>query len=447
MRVAIIGAGVSGLAAARFLNELDHEVHVFEASPAPFEGLMETRRVEGFAFDVGGGHIIYSRDPWFNAFIRELYEGGGLLTHERRTKIFYKGRFVKYPFENGLSDLPPEVNYECLLGFIEAYMRRDSAEPPKNFREWIDYRMGEGMARHFMVPYNEKIWNSDLTDMGVEWVDGRVPEAPLEDVLRASMGLGSEGYTHQSLFAYPEEGGIQDLIRRIGEPVMDRVRFGRPVTRVARLDDGRFDVDGERFDRVISTAPLDRAPGLVEGFDEEGAAAARSLRHVSVTTFLFGLDAKAPMPYSWIYLPFPEDGAANRLTCLSNYSPRNAPEGKASLLAEVTHQGPLEVTEAYVADLKGALARAGLLEADRVIVEAHASVDYAYIYYDLGFGARRRRALDAMARTGVLPLGRFGGYNYFNVDHCVLEARDLVNRLHGESKRFGSKGPGSDGQR
>ena len=27
----------------------------------------------------------------------------------RNTKIFYKGRYVKYPFENGLSDLPPKT--------------------------------------------------------------------------------------------------------------------------------------------------------------------------------------------------------------------------------------------------------------------------------------------------------------------------------------------------
>ena len=189
MKIAIIGAGVSGLAAGRFLAGRGHEVELFEAAERLNAGLLESREVEGFTFDVGGGHIVYTRDPRASALFEDLYPEGGLLRHRRNTRILFHDRFIPYPFENGLSHLPPEVNFECLSGYIKAWMDRPGRPEPDNFLDWILYRMGPGMAKHFMVPYNEKIWDVDLTELGVEWVSGRVPEAPLEDIVRSALGI------------------------------------------------------------------------------------------------------------------------------------------------------------------------------------------------------------------------------------------------------------------
>jgi hypothetical protein len=86
-------------------------------------------------------------------------------------------------------------------------MRRDGPPEPRNFRDWIRWRMGGGIAECFMVPYNEKLWCSDLRDVSTSWVSGRVPEAPLDDVLKSALGIPTEGYTHQLRFYYPRRGG------------------------------------------------------------------------------------------------------------------------------------------------------------------------------------------------------------------------------------------------
>lgn len=429
MKIAIIGAGVSGLAAARFLDEFGFDVEIFEAAPGPQAGLLETRDVDGYAFDVGGGHIIYSKDPWFGSFLKELYPDNALVELERRTKIFYKDRFVKYPFENGLSDLPIEANYECLLGFIKAYMEKPGKEVPKNFRDWIFYRMGEGIAKHFMLPYNEKIWNSDLSDMGVEWVAGRVPEAPIEDIVRSSLGGESEGYTHQSVFQYPLNNGIQDLASRLSLPIRHKIHYNHEVKRIRKNKSSGFDVDGAPFDQVVMTLPLDQTPKVVEGMPEASARAAESLEFISVTSFLFGMEEEDSRPYSWIYLPFPEDGPANRITYLSNYSPNNAPAGKASILAEVTHKGQLKVNREYEESLKQYLIKTGFLHKDRVTVQAHGTIKHAYIYFDLDFSNKRNQALEGLKSMGLHPLGRFGRYNYHNIDHCMIDAKHLAEKI------------------
>ena len=56
MKVAIVGAGMAGLAAARSLVEMGHEAVVFEKSRG-FGGRVATRRKEGFIWDTGAGYI------------------------------------------------------------------------------------------------------------------------------------------------------------------------------------------------------------------------------------------------------------------------------------------------------------------------------------------------------------------------------------------------------
>jgi protoporphyrinogen oxidase len=142
VKIAILGGGVTGLATAHFLREKGMEVHVFERDAVP-GGLCRSKSRDGFTFDRAGGHIIFSKDPEVMGFVRSLLGEENMVQSERRTKIFYRGDYVKYPFENGLGDLPVEDRFECLKGYIEAHYRRHGgAEQPDNFRDWILWRFG-----------------------------------------------------------------------------------------------------------------------------------------------------------------------------------------------------------------------------------------------------------------------------------------------------------------
>lgn len=428
MKVAIVGGGISGIAAARFLLERGASVDVFERD-ASAGGLMKSDLVDGHVFDRSGGHIFFTKSDWCRQLVNGLYAPDGLVSTERNTKILFRGRFVHYPFENGIGDLDPEERLACVKGYIEAWVRQKSGETvPDNFRDWVRYRMGDGIADAFMDPYNEKIWKADLRELGVDWVEGRVPQAPLDDVLRAAMGQRTEGYTHQSKFQYPRRGGFESIFTELAVPVLPFLRTGVEVRRIERVGE-RFRVDGTPYDRVISTIPLPALAGVLAGLDAEAAGAARALQHRSLTAFLFGIDGESVKPYSWIYLPHREQGPANRITFLSNYSPENAPAGRGSLLAEVTHAGPLRVDAAYIADLRAALARQGLLDPARVSVEHHHSNEWAYILFDRAFTAKRATAIAGVEQLGVVPLGRFGRFDYHNSDQCIVAARDAVDRL------------------
>jgi protoporphyrinogen oxidase len=434
VKTAILGAGVSGLALARTLVERGTDpadLVLFEAGPV-VGGLCRSKTVDGFTYDVTGGHILFSKDAAVMQWMKDCAGGdGAFVRRDRETKIRFEDRWVHYPFENGIGDLPDQANFECLKGYVEAWHRRalNGTTAPADFRSWVHWRFGDGIARHFMDPYNEKIWKRPLEEITSGWVAGRVPDAPIEDVLRAAIGIRTEGYTHQATFFYPRKGGFQAITDGMGATLAGRTRLRTRVEHVARHGDG-WRVDGEDFDQVVSTIPLNEIPGVVAGVPDDVQAAMRGLAFNNITCFLLALDRPEHPHLSWIYLPHHEQGPANRITYMSNYSPGNAPAGKTSFLCEVTcdGRGPFPGPELEEEVIAG-MVHAGLVRRDEILFTDRTDTRYAYIVYDHELDARRARALEWCAEAGIHTLGRFGHYDYFNSDQCVIAARALAERL------------------
>ena len=75
------------------------------------------------------------------------------------------------------------------------------------------------------------------------------------------------------------------------------------------------------------------------------------------------------------------------------------------------------------------LEQAGLLARREVLFHDRASVKHAYVVFDHAYAARRKAALAWMESAGILPLGRFGRFEYDNSDQCVIKSRALAAQI------------------
>ncbi|SNQ59078.1 Amine oxidase [Candidatus Methanoperedens nitroreducens] len=433
VRTAILGGGLTGITLARLLQKKGEEVTVLEREP-DYGGLCRSMSNSGFTFDRGGSHIIFSRDTEVLTFIRDVL-GENSQQNRRNTKIFYKGLYIKYPFENGLYQLPKEDLFFCINEFIRTMIavEKGELEPPKNFREWIIYTFGKGIADLYLIPYNEKIWKFPAERMSLHWVEGRIPRPPVEDVIKSAIGIETEGYTHQAVFSYPKKGGIEALIRAIALPIKEKIRTGFPVSSI-REKDGIFTITDGTYkvtaDRCISTIPLQELLRCLDDVPERVRISCDELKYNSLACVFIGIKGKVP-DISWLYVHEKDLGLFNRVSFPSNYSPEVAPPGHSSMLVEITyHKGDhvsampdREIINHTIAALKNM----NIIKThNEVVYTALERQKYAYVIYDLDYLRNIAIVKDFCMKRSIMLVGRFAEFEYLNMDGCISNALNFT---------------------
>ena len=237
-RIGILGGGISGIALAAHLDE---NVEILEKSERT-GGLCGTIIEDGFTFDAAGPHIMFSKNKEVLRLMIEVL-GDNVHQNRRENRIYYKGALVKYPFENDLASLPKEDNFDCIYGYI--VNPRAEEMPVTNLAQWSYVTFGAGISEKYFIPYNEKIWNYDANKIGTEFVE-RIPKPPMEDVLKSSIGIPTEGYLHQLYYSYPTIGGFEAIVHGFEKRVRGPILTSWPVASVER--------NGESW-RVVSASP------------------------------------------------------------------------------------------------------------------------------------------------------------------------------------------------
>src|SRR5208282_5070886 len=102
---------------------------------------------------------------------------------------------------------------DCVAGFLKTVHRPESRPLPPNpsFRDWSLRTFGEGISRHFMFPYNEKLWRAKLSDLTTEWQGRFVPKPAASEVLYGALMDQKKFFGYNADFRYPVRGGIQVL--------------------------------------------------------------------------------------------------------------------------------------------------------------------------------------------------------------------------------------------
>ena len=427
MDAIILGAGLSGLSLAYFL---DRRVLILEKEDVP-GGLCRSFTLNNVPYDIGP-HAMFSKNAKLLSQILELTPTARL---RRSNRVFYKKRFVKYPFENDLFALDPEEREYCLKEFLrnpyEGY-------PAHNMLQFFLKTFGEGITKLYLQPYNEKIWKFDPAFMDTQMVE-RIPKPPPEDVIKSAQGIPTEGYLHQLYFHYPLQGGIQQLISGLLERTAHKTRILTSVSIKKIFTENRrwhvvTNLGTFSSSMLINCMPLHELLSCLDVPSTIRSCAER-LKYNSIHIVTLQCTKDNLGNNFAIYIPdtrvlFHRISKINFLGeayCLSN--------GGTTVLAEVTFRPGSYLADIPPEEIKGAviedLDRLELVRKKDVFDSEIRTFQYAYVIYDLLHRQHTDTILGYLSENGIYCCGRFAEFEYLNMDAVIEHSARLANVLNG----------------
>ncbi|USX12391.1 NAD(P)-binding protein [Oxalobacteraceae bacterium OTU3CAMAD1] len=464
----ILGAGPTGLSAAYHLGA---DTVLLERN-ATVGGWCRSIQDQGFTFDYAG-HIMFSNDP----YVLKLYDillGDNQHWQMREAWVYSKQVFTRYPFQGALYGLPPAVIKECIVGAIESrYGLTEKAEScasadvedccadgtadvanssasamstaakGEDFEHFIYRVWGAGIARHFAIPYNKKLWTVPLKEMETSWLGGRVPLPDLNQIIEGALEPVAKPMGPNARFGYPKRGGFQALVSGFLPHIRGKIELNADAVCVLPDEHTVVLADGRRlqYEQLISTMPLPELVRLVgNAAPPEVRRAADGLKHISIRCVNIGIARTDVTDKHWIY--YPEDSIFHRIFVQGNASPEcNAPGG-FGFTCEISYSPwkplPLDGEELIERCIQDCIKVGMMREDDRVITANQVDMPYAYVVYDHARAENVATVRAWMEQHDIVLAGRYSEWEYYNSDHAFLAGKKAAERVQanrGESAK------------
>ena len=427
----ILGGGISGLTAARALQDAGHKSVVLESCPSA-GGLTRSIKVDDFCFDYTGHflHLARFKSPQDIPYAGLKNTDWG--TYERRSCCFVDGHLVPAPIQYHLKQLPLQRFTAC----VESYNKR--APFPSNtdpsFRDYLLAGFGEYLSDLFLIPQNEKTLGISLDRISGKSVKRFFPP-PDDALIRA--GIERELNTsaeYNSTFWYPLRGGIGTLVAGLEKGLSNVKVLQKAVAvdvknNIIRTQAG----DNWKWDVLLSSIPLPDLCRITN--DRELAALAKNLSHSA--TIVFNLGVRAPLPSElngihWIYIP---DRAIPfyRVGFYSNINQGMCPPDCYSLYVEVgVNSADLEtinIVEDIQPKVINALGVLGWVQPKDIICSVVHVIRCAYVHHTFEREHLVEKIFKRLADFDIHPIGRYGLWDYISMEDSIISVMEAVDKL------------------
>jgi oxygen-dependent protoporphyrinogen oxidase len=315
-KVAIIGGGISGLAAAFALEKARQsgaalEYQVFEAS-SRFGGVLRTENVEGCVLEAGPDSFLTEKS-WAGDFCRELGLGDQLIASndaERKTYIYVKGRLV--PLPDGLAFMVPTKIWPIVSSPLfslntklkmakEWFSSRREEKEDESVSDFIERHYGTEMVDRLADPLLSGVYGGSAAQLSIQSVLPRFAEM---EAKFGSLGKGMLAarktapakppqpvFTSLSVFTSLKNGMQQMTDTLTARIPASSLRANTKIDSIA-LRDRQWTVytraASERFDAIVLAAPASIAGSILQGCSQELAATLQQIPYSSSMTVAMG---------------------------------------------------------------------------------------------------------------------------------------------------------------
>ncbi len=437
-RLTILGGGPAGLAAGFYARRKGLDFSIIEAEDRP-GGMCRTLSLGDFRFDLGA-HRFHDQDTRLTAEMKDLL-GERLPVIEIGSQIYSEGRLIDFPLSpfNLIRNIGPLSAIRAGFHLIGARLagRRNAMD---DFERFSVYKYGRPIAERFLLNYSEKLWGLPCSRLSLDVSGKRLKGLSLTTFLMEAFASGRIKTRHlDGAFYYPVSG-FGEIIDALAEVIgTERIRTGSRVTRVMHREgritavgiDGRGTVE---TDRVISTLPL---PVFLSMLDPpcppEIAALARGLSYRGLILVMLLLNRPSVTRAGTVYFPDPEF-PFNRVSEPRNRSPRMAPAGRTSLMAEIPcgGKGPSSGDEPDdpVRTVIEKLAGIGWISETEVIGTHVERLTHAYPVLETGHAMKVGRILKYLESFHNLKLiGRNSLFKYTHFHNMMRQGRAVIDEF------------------
>lgn len=406
----IIGAGATGLSYASFTK---NDYLIVDAANEP-GGYCKTICRNGFVWDYSG-HFFHFRNPQMQEWLFANIDPKVIRHVEKLTQINYYGKYIDFPFQKNIHQLDKEEFIDCLY---DLFFRAGGEYT--TFKGMLYSKFGPAIAEKFLIPYNTKLYATDLDNLDSEAMGRFFPYADKDEIIANFKANDVQSYNAQ--FTYPATGAIEyinSLLKRI-DP--EKLLLGERVLAIdIRNKIATTSHRSINYDNLISTIPF---PKLLHLCGIEYDADVYSWNKVLV--FNLGFDSKGKdTKNNWVY--FPDSSLAFYRV---GYYDNILGDDRMSLYVELGFDKNAEIDVDYWRErVMADLDKAGITEGCNLIDHHNVVMDPAYVHISGDSMRDVAHKKELLAKDRIYSIGRYGSWTYCSIEDGMMQARKLSDTL------------------
>lgn len=442
MKTIILGAGVTGLYTAKELSKKNSKQILILEKNSYVGGLCSSFKKNNFTIDFGPHKLFSLRPDLMNEF--KKINGKNNLVVKKINSIFFldkKFQFPIKPFEL-LKNISLKTIFAGILvplSFMKSFFVYNILrKKDNNFEDYLIKGFGKKMYKILFEGYAWKVWDNPKK-LSKDIAKIRIPLPNVGDLIKKTLHKKSQVQVNAKEFYYPKYG-MKEFVENIAKDITKKgtiISLNQSILKIDKKDN-KFIIKTNKntyiCEKLINTIPLESFLKVYSPTKKEIKQAISKLRYNDLSLIHLFFNKKNVISDNWIF--FPESKFSfNRLSEQKSFSKYTVPKDKTVLCAEITNPKTNKLKEEEILSI----VINNLIDA-KIISNKKEVLDYNYIrfnniypIYDINYKENLNKVLEFLESEGIITIGRFGLFNYNNIDHCMDMAKKCADYISTKS--------------
>lgn len=414
----IIGAGVTGLSYANFTH---NDYLIFDQSTIP-GGYCKTIHQDGFTWDYSG-HFFHFTDEKIKNYVFSRMEHQEIKKIIKNTKIYLKNRYIDFPFQKNIHQLPKE-NFIKAIYELYNLNNKNLSQNSSSFKEMIINNYGNEICDLFLIPYNEKLYATDLDNLDSDAMGRFFPKAKLDEIIDNFFIKSTNSYNNT--FIYPENGAYEYIKALLTDIPKNKLNLNEGIISINKENKTILTSKNRTFsyENLISTTPLTNLFSLTNTQYNSKVFTANKVK-----VFNLGFDKPSTNKEHWIYYP-EKDIIFYRVGFYNNILSSN----RMSLYVEIgssnneNENQEVELLAKVIEDLK----KVGIITEQNLVSYNYLEMNPAYVHISKESELEKKEKMNELSDYNIHSIGRYGEWKYCSIEDNIKDAIFLANKLNKE---------------